>query len=583
MSKLLTENINRVWSSLIINEFIKNDITHFYLSPGMRNAPLIAALAFYKKMNIDLKIFTCIDERGAGFRALGYTKATGKPCVLLCTSGTALANYFPAIIEASKSNLPLIVVSADRPKEQVLSGDNQTINQNKIFGEYVRAELDLGAPTTDISPRDLITNVANLISKSNSFEKGPVHFNCPFREPLENTRQAIPDFYLDAALAQANSPSPATDYLKTTTILPPNELKYLASRLIKSSAGILVIGSLPPSLDLEPIQNFIKALNWPVYLDISSSLKYEFSLKENAIPTFDHPEVLSELVANPPDTIFHIGGRLTSKHYYSFLQSLPLTHLITLNNCSEKEDPSHHTKVRINADINPVLNELTTLLSDQSPVQKKFAFNFKNFVSEKRKIIEDSPLSYPVISKMIIESLEDNSILYIANSTVVRSFDSYCSVENKKKFTVATNRGVSGIEGFIASSCGFIDGSNKDVYLVVGDVSLMHDLNSLYFLKNLNGKLKIILINNFGGGIFTLLPICKEEEVLSFITSPHSENFEKMASNFDLQYKKVNAVAELPFAISELKRSERHMMLEIFVDHQLNKNVYDQLRTIKLS
>ena len=582
MSKLLTENINRVWSSLIINEFINNHITHYYLSPGMRNAPLIAALVFYQKTNNNIKIFTCIDERGASYRALGYSKATGKACVLLCTSGTALANYFPAVIEASKSNIPLIVLSADRPKEQILSGDNQTINQQNIFGEYVKFNLDLGVPTLEITPRDLATSVSHLIAKAMAQESGPVHFNCPFREPLENTIHPIPENYKIDALNVINKSSPATHYLRSISNLQRADLENLAAKFSKARSGILVIGSLPPSTDLTPVKNFINTLKWPVYLDVSSSLKYEYSLEDNAIPTFDHPEVLSELISHPPEIIFHIGGRLTSKHYYSYLQSLSSTELITLNPSSDKEDPAHFTKTRINSDIIPVLSGLENCLTATCP-SNKLSLKFKNFIEQKRKIIEDGPLSYPAISKAIIETLKDDSVLYIANSTIVRSFDSYSDINSKRKFAIATNRGVSGIEGFIASACGFIDGVSKEVYLIIGDVSFMHDLNSLFFLKQLPINLKIILINNYGGGIFTLLPINKEQEVLSYITSPHSENFENIAKNFDIKYMAIKDVQKMQPALSELVATPTHTILEIFVDHQLNKLVYDQLRTVKLS
>jgi 2-succinyl-5-enolpyruvyl-6-hydroxy-3-cyclohexene-1-carboxylate synthase len=239
--------------------------------------------------------------------------------------------------------------------------------------------------------------------------------------------------------------------------------------------------------------------------------------------------------------------------------------------------------MRVNGNIHSIVDELTKLLQ-QSPIRPhRLPCNFKNFIENKRKIIEDAPLSYPSISKMVIESLIDSSILYIANSTAVRSFDSYCSTSARKQFSVATNRGVSGIEGFIASACGYMDGIKKDVYLIVGDISLMHDLNSLYFLPGLENNLKIILINNFGGGIFTLLPISQEEEVLSLITSPHRENFKKIADNFNLHYLKVTEVSALSSALIELQNLKRHAILEIFVDHQLNKAVYDQLRTIKIS
>ncbi len=583
MFSFLSQNINRIWASIIINEFVKNNITHFYFSPGMRNAPLVAALCFYKKQYPEIEIITCIDERGASYRALGYSKATGKPCVLLCTSGTALANYYPAVIEAYKTQLPLIIISADRPKEQIYSGDNQTINQNKIFGAYVRGELDLGSPTQEISPRDIATNLTNLIFKAKCIEPGPVHLNCPFREPLEDSLQDIPSDYLAKAQLVITSKLPSTQYLQTQNTIATEELNLFLEKISKVKPGILIIGSLPPSLELNIIRNFIRLLNWPVYLDISSSLKYEFSLAQNAIPTFDHPEVITEILNNPPNTVLHIGGRLTSKHYYNFLKSLSHTELITLNESTEKEDPSHLTNFRLVANIKSTLNVINNWLDGENVLRQTTTYNFENIITKKRNIIDESPLSYPLISKTIIESLPDNEILYIANSTIVRSFDSYSSLEEQKKLLIATNRGVSGIEGLIASSCGFIDACNKDIYLIIGDISLMHDLNSLYFLKGLKNNLKIILINNFGGGIFTLLPISHEEEVLSYITSPHQETFETIASNFHLHYTKVNEVKDLRPSLTDLKNLSTHGIVEIMVNHKENKNVYDILRTIKIS
>ncbi|RPJ73428.1 MAG: hypothetical protein EHM20_12235, partial [Alphaproteobacteria bacterium] len=303
---------------------------------------------------------------------------------------------------------------------------------------------------------------------------------------------------------------------------------------------------------------------------------------DNSLPTFDHPEVQEVLLRDPPETIFHIGGRLTSKHYYSFLKQVPSINLITLNLNKEKEDPSHHTKIRINADINSTLKALSTELGFETLQEKKLALNFEAFTLNKIKLIDDGPLAYPMISKVIIDQIKDNSILYIGNSTVVRSFDAYFSYNNRKNITVATNRGVSGIEGFIASSCGFIDGIEKEVYLVIGDVSFIHDLNSLYFLKTLKQPLKIILVNNDGGGIFTLLPIHKEQEVLDYITSPHGQNFKKTAEMLEIDYMEVRDQNSLISSFRDLQEKKHHCLLEIFVDSKINKEVYDQLRTIKL-
>ena len=582
MNKLLLENINRVWSSLIIDELNKNNITHFYVSPGLRNAPLIAALAHAKSCGQNISIIMCMDERAAGYRALGYSKATGLPSVIMCTSGSALANYMPAVVEAKKSNLPLIIISADRPSEYTLCDDNQTMDQSKFYGNYVQGEMNLGTPCLEISPRALTSTLSNLIHKSLFPQKGPVHLNCAFRGPLENTSLPLPADYQAHALDQINSLGPSTRYMPFNTTPIDQSIKEIADLLKNSKSALLVIGPLNPYDQVTTVLEFIKKLNWPVYFDISSSLKYQFNLLDNALPTFDHPEVQDALIKNPPQTILHIGGRLTSKHYYTFLKQVPSIHLITLSLNKEKEDPSHHTKIRINADINSTLIKLSEKLGQSDLPPLRLDLDFKSFTLKKIDLIDNGPLAYPLVSKIIIDNIPNYSFLYIGNSTVVRSFDAYFSYKNRKDITIATNRGVSGIEGFIASSCGVIDALEKEIYLVIGDVAFIHDLNSLYFLKNLKAPLKIILINNDGGGIFTLLPIHKEASVIDLITTPHGQSFKKAAALVDIDYSEVRDERTLKAAFIALQQKKHHCIMEIFIDNKSNKEVYDQLRTIKL-
>ena len=180
-----TPNINYLWTNLIVEEFIRNGVEYFCISPGSRSSPLAMAVAAYPKA----KSFVHFDERGTAFHALGYASAAKKPCVLISTSGTAAANMFPAIIEASKKKVPLIVMTADRPPELRFTGGNQTIDQVKIFGDYVRWFFDLPCPTTDIKPEMILTTIDQAVSKSKGELKGPVHINCMFRDPLSPARK----------------------------------------------------------------------------------------------------------------------------------------------------------------------------------------------------------------------------------------------------------------------------------------------------------------------------------------------------------------------------------------------------------
>lgn len=581
MEKLLSQNINRIWSSLIIDEFVKNGITQFYLSPGMRNAPLIAAMVHQQKFDKKVEIVLCIDERGASYRALGYSKATGKPAVLICTSGTAMANYMPAVVEAKKSNLPLIILSADRPAELTFCDDNQTIDQTKFFGDFIQGQMNLGSPTVEISPLAMTSSLSNLIHKSLFPQKGPVHFNCAFREPLEDTSVPVPSDYLNLAKIQIERTGPSTRYVNLETRPDKNSIAEIAELLKNSKTGLLVVGSLAPNESTAVVQEFVKNLNWPTYFDVSSSLKYAFNLNDGALPTFDHPEFQTDLINNPPETVFHIGGRLTSKHYYSFLKKVPQINLVTLSLNLEKEDPSHHTKIRLNSHINSTLESIMGYFEGMKLPKKTLALDFQSFTESKIKLIDDGPLAYPSISKTIIDHIPDNSTIYIGNSTVVRSFDAYFSYDNIKNIKVATNRGVSGIEGFIASTAGFIDGTQKEVYLVIGDVAFIHDLNSLLFLKDIKTPMKIIIVNNDGGGIFTLLPINKEKAILDYISSPHGQNFKKMAESFGIDYVGVSERVEFLEGFKSMQTKNHHTILEVFIDHETNKGVYDQLRTIK--
>lgn len=583
MEKLLSQNINRIWSSLIIDEFLKNSITQFYLSPGMRNAPLIAAMAHLNYFVKNLSVITCMDERGAAYRALGYGKSTGLPAVLVCTSGTAMANYFPAIIEAKKSNIPMIILSADRPPELTFCDDNQTIDQTNFFNKFIQGEVSLGTPSLDISPVALTSTLSNLIYKSLYPQKGPVHFNCAFRGPLEDTIQEIPANYIELASHQMKRSTPTTQYFNTMSVLDEKTLDTIKTILEKTKNGLLVIGNIPPYESRELLHEFILKLNWPTYFDVSSSLKYFFNLNDGALPTFEHPEFQQELISNPPDTLLHIGGRLTSKHYYDFLKEVPEINLITLNSSGEKEDPSHHTKLRLNATINKTLHSLLKIFDENfTPSRKKISLDFETFAKKKIALIDEAPLTYPSITKAIIDYIPQNAILYIGNSTAIRSFDAYFTYTTKKNITIASNRGASGIEGFIASGAGFIDGTKKEIYLVLGDVSFIHDLNSLYFLKTLLFPLKIILINNDGGGIFTLLPIHKEKPVLDFITTPHGHTFKKIAENFDLSYIQATNKEEFYTGFQTLIKNETHTIFEVTIDKNTDKIIYDQLKTIKL-
>ncbi len=571
---LLENNLSTIWSSIIIDELVKSGVIDFYISPGMRNAPLVQSLLQRKEVNLYLGI----DERGQSYRALGNAKATGRTSALLCTSGTALANYTPAIIEAKKSATPLIVLSADRPIELATSDANQTINQVHFYGNHILADNCLGAPTEEICPQVIRNTIDHLIFRSRYPIKGPVHLNIPLREPLDMTRTQVSSNYIEKSQAGFKRKF-QTKYFPPTQGISPKAKEVIADIIEKNPKGLLVIGSLPCTLDREVIKEFASKLNWPVFLDISSSLKYSYSIQDNIIPTFDHSEVYEQMSKERPSTIIHLGGRTTSKHYYRFLEEFSDINLITVNWSEEKEDPSQNTDYRMISEVDQFCSEMIPLISpSKSPIQ----INWKDFSDKKCKLIDDAPLSYPYISKKIIDSMGNNQALYIANSTVVRSFDNYLSLEAKKEIDIFTNRGVSGIEGLMASALGCAEAINKFTTLIVGDVSFLHDLNSLQNIKESKAPLCIVVVNNSGGGIFTLLPIAKDKELLPYLTTPHSLTFENAAKLFDIDYKLITSTQEFDFEFIQAQKNRETIILEVTVDNEQNIELYNKLKTVKL-
>ncbi|TDJ04432.1 MAG: 2-succinyl-5-enolpyruvyl-6-hydroxy-3-cyclohexene-1-carboxylic-acid synthase, partial [Deltaproteobacteria bacterium] len=526
---LLTQNLGRLWASLITAELVKGGCKNFFLSPGLRNAPLIAAIENHPQA----KIMVGIDERAQGFRALGFSKSTGEAAVLVCTSGTAMANYFPAVIEAYKSQTPLVILSADRPHDLVYSGDNQAMNQNNLYGEFVLGCLNPGTPNLEVEPSFITTSIANLLNKARFPAKGPVHLNCPFREPLDQEKRYIPQQYLDKSyLALRNE----TKFINPS--LAPDDLNTFVEEFLQLKSALLVVGPTEAGSNNEEICNLIKKWTWPFFLDVCSGLKYGFNISDGAMPGLDHPEVLKKLSENPPEMIIHLGGRLVSKHYYTFLKEHPRIRLVTVNNQMGKEDPAHRVGLRFNCHPNQWAEKFAAMLPEN---ELPYEFDWSALAQKKMDIIDEGPLTYPKISKSLINWIPEGQTLYLGNSTVIRSFDSYLSLNERKDLKIIHHRGASGIEGFIAGSCG----AEGPVTLVLGDVSFLHDLSSLMLLKDEDNPPIILVVNNNGGGIFSLLPIAKEEKIIPYMLTPHDLTFHQMAEQFGLEYNLVESIDEL--------------------------------------
>ena len=556
--KLLVQNSNRLLAATLINELAKRNVTKYYLSPGHRNAPLMAAIHHHPLTKME----SVIDERSAGYRALGYAASTETCPALVCTSGTALANYYPSLIEAWASDLPILVISADRPRQQIVAGENQTIIQPNIYGRF--------APSWDMSEywQDSLSTLPDRLEYFLE-TRHPRHINISFEEPLGSEQAPIDAKMQEEAYTLLQSyPTPSsspTDVTESANVKKFNEVVH------RSRSPLIVVGEIKSLSERQALFPLLKESPLPFYLDVTSGIKYQFHLQDGAIPGFEHPEV-AEYLQNQIDTVIHIGGRVTSRNYYRFLQDNVHIKVLNVSSSPHQRDPSRRITQFLR---HPPASVFPTLL--HRPSLKKWD---TSWMEEKIQRVSQAPLSFPQISKILIETIPEGAPLFLGNSTTIRSFDNYISFSLRKDIPVYYNRGVSGIEGHIASALGIAEGTGKITTAIIGDVSFLHDMGSLSSLSSDRHNLIIILVNDGGGGIFNLLPTSAEKDILPYMTTPHSLQFEATAKQFKLPYCTASNGEELVRTYQFLL--ERGCgLLEVKLDPKNNLKVYRQLKTLR--
>jgi 2-succinyl-5-enolpyruvyl-6-hydroxy-3-cyclohexene-1-carboxylate synthase len=576
MHKILSsENLNIHSSSLIIEELVRFGVTYFCVSPGSRSAPLTIAVS--RNSKAIMKII--YDERGAAFHALGYSRATQKPAVLICTSGTAVANYYPAVIEASQEFIPLIILSADRPAELRNSGANQTINQVKLFGKYSRFFYDLPCPENINQPSYILKIMDEAYYKATHKTKsGPVHINCTFREPLWPEIQNKPENYITQIKPWLQSNKVFSFPTGNSVSEIDKDSAYLTKFINKNNFGIILCGRLDKNCGQKEIIHLAEKLNWPVFPDITSGLRFSKS-SQNIIQHYDQlllsEKIILSLIGIP---VLHFGSQFVSKRLLRILETNKAKH-IHIHYTVKVVDPVKSVSKRI---IHPIPELIKGILGNltQKPVQR-ITKNLISLNSSLFKIIRDYSDNPSVtvneisVAGLISKYITNKSALFLASSMPVRDMDMY-GVAAEREVIVSANRGASGIDGTIASAYGFACGHQKALTLVIGDLAFIHDLSSLAMLQNLQFPFIIILLNNKGGGIFSFLPIADYKEVFekNFAT-PHNFSFKNSAKQFDLNY--YNPKTNRDF-LRVYKKSQTQKAAALI---EINSNRFQNLRNHK--
>ena len=566
-------NFNQCWSSLLIEELIRNGVDYFCLAPGSRSSPLAVAVA----ENPRAKSFVHFDERGLAFHALGYASAARKACAVITTSGTAAANLFPAVIEASKKKLPLIILTADRPPELRSTGANQTIDQVKIFGDYVRWQFDMPCPTTEITPAFVLTTIDQAVFRANGELKGPVHINGMYREPLFDGRGQACLFPADLKHWQ-NARAPYTSYIGAPRGLDADTIDGVAQEIRGIKRGIITVGKLAGGREQKSVLALAEKLNWPVFADVTSGLRLGCRHK-NVIHYFDQIlsvgtgfPGLSAGTGNPvPTGVLHLGGRVTSQRWYDYVEAVKPRRYIMVLNHPLRNDPLHGVTLRVQSRVDDFCNALlkkTLKRSSGARINSLRKLNRKIDGLVEEYFGREKELGEAAAARLLTRHIPAKDGLFLAGSLPIREVDMYGDPKGKPVI-VGSNRGASGIDGTLASACGFAAGLQKRVTLLIGDLALLHDLNSLAMLKNAPRPLVVVVLNNDGGGIFNFLPVARFKNGFEkFFGTPHGLGFEAAARMFDLNYASPAGKEEFVQTYNVALKSGTSTIIEIKTDRE---------------
>ena len=526
------------YASWLIDQLIRQGIKCFCIAPGSRSTPLALAAARHR----DAQLTVHFDERGLGFYAVGLALASKMPVALIVTSGTAVGNLMPAVMEAFHSRVPLLLLTADRPAELRDCGANQTTDQIKFFQQYVlwQTELPCEAPES-------FTRAQASYAFFQALRKGPVHINCPFREPLY--AQPIP--------FASGTPQPLF-FPELTCKLDDDVHQFFQTR-----RGLILIGRMPFGISLSPIFHLAKRLGWPIFADLLSSARTH-PAPDELITHFDY--LLAD--APLPEQIIHFGGRFTSKNLLSWMKTHQIP-VLQVSSDSERQEPLH--AARVWADPNHFCSAIS-LKAQKSPVwlplwkeldlQKKA--HLEACFSEKHSFTE------PDLMRAIGKQLPEDWALFIANSMPIRDAEHFLFPQKASGFFA--NRGLSGIDGQIATAVGIAESLSKPLCAIIGDQSCLHDLNSLSLLHRLKTPFQLIISNNFGGGIFSHLSVAHDHHFELLFGNQHQYHFEKAAEMFQIPYRRVEeteSLGQIFFPTSSI--------LEVCTSRQENKRFRDLL------
>jgi 2-succinyl-5-enolpyruvyl-6-hydroxy-3-cyclohexene-1-carboxylate synthase len=574
---LAAANLNYAWAFAMVESFVRLGLRQAVLCPGSRNTPLLLAFAKHPKV----EALSALDERSAAFFALGLAKGSGIPVALVCTSGTAVANLYPAIMEAFMSNVPLLVLTADRPSCARYCSTRQTVNQPDVFGRFTRFAAELSLPEAKIKAFAYLRQILlQAYEKALVPDPGPVHLNIPFEEPLDPKADASFSNFFEELERSGLFDAIAPPTLSKAAIADA-DLEAIFKTLLQEEKGLIVLGSLQEAKGCTSLSKSIKLLarllNWPVLADVLSPLRYSSEKPDTLVTTYDCILANADLVqVLKPASVLQIGRLPNSKRLNDALESwrTPTAILHPYGaNLDPLQRPSQHFRVDLqdfvqaferhcqaqgkieqgnscldSASIEPCTKPLDVEL-------KKVAFKKQWQQAQQRAetllrvaLDAESSLFDGKVAYRLSQILPPQAQLVLANSRSVRNAEQFLFASNKG-YKVYFNGGINGSDGITSTALGIAHRSELPTVLLTGDLAFLHDSNALLLQGAFQGQLTILLSNNAGGGIFHQLPVAQhkgiEDAFEKYIATPQQVCIRHMLAAYGLPYKELKAWEDL--------------------------------------
>ncbi len=540
-------NVNALWASVFVETLARCGVTTAVVSPGSRSTPLAFAFARHPA----IEAIPVLDERSASFFALGLAKRDQRPVALLCTSGTAGANYLPAVIEAHEAGVPLLVITADRPPEMRDSASGQTIDQRGLYGRFAVFEHEFTVP--DASPgllRYLRQTLAHAVGRSLAPWPGAVHLNAPFRDPLAPTDDggATDGFAasIDWEVFFGHLSPPAA--VSPESAIPP---------IPQTSRGVIVVGPVPaldPVAFSAGVAEVARKLGWPVLADGLSPLRNSAGLLPALVTRYD------SILRNPasaeslaPEAVLCIGEWPTSKVLRGWIDAHePAIFLLTVR--PDNRDALHGKTRVITATVGALAASLGPAEFPSGYQRQWAAFETRTREGLDARLESETALIEPKAAWLLGRHLPQGTLLSVASSMPVRDME-FVWPAGDRRCRIFFNRGANGIDGTLSTALGVAHGGPPSI-LLTGDLALLHDSNGFLSAPRLRGSLTIVLINNQGGGIFEHLPVAQFGPVFEeFFATRQSADFGKLCAAHGVEHISVANWAQFTTLVSNLPAS----------------------------